>query len=119
MTSHTLHELHDAVLSQIQLRWEEGTLEIVLRPVSASHDLIVHFEGLTRFHCPRLAPWGPSIYVNRVTGPIIDIGTRRRLQIEMQSGDVLEIEYQSHCIGESTPHSAADPTNDPANEQNE
>lgn len=114
MNSPTLPELHDAVLSQVHLHWEEGTLDLVLRPVATSSDIIVRFDGLSQFHCPRLAPWGHSIYVNRVTEALNDSSTLRRLQIEMQSGDVLDIEYESHSITTAAPGSGADAVNDPA-----
>lgn len=114
MNPPTLPELHDAVLSQVQLCWDEGTLDLVLRPVSAPHDIIVRFDGLSQFRCPRAAPWGHSIYVNRVTESQIDASAPRRLQIEMQSGDELEIEYHSHSIIESAPGGVAEALHGPA-----
>lgn len=115
MNSPTLPELHDAVLLRVQLCWEEGTLDLILRPVSAPHDITLRFDELSQFRCPRLAPWGHSIYVNRVAESLTEEGARHRLQIEMQSGDVLEIEYQSHSIIEGTPGSASDADNNTAN----
>lgn len=94
----SLPDLHDAVLSKAELFWDEGTLDLVLRPVSAPHDLILHIDGLSHFHCPRLAPWGHSIYINRVAMPLLEGSNSQRLEIEMQSGDVIEIEYQSLSI---------------------
>lgn len=95
----TLPDLHDAVLTSMTLRWEDGSTDLVVRPVSrAPHDVTLRLTGVTRLMCPRLAPWGFSLHINRVDGPIKLDETRQQLQIEMQSGDMIEIDYEDLAI---------------------
>lgn len=74
-------------------------MDLVVRPVSTtSQDVTLHLTGVTQIVCPRLAPWGFSRHINRVTGPIELDETTQQLQIEMQSGDTIEIAYQHLAI---------------------
>lgn len=95
----TLPELHDAVLASMTIRWEDGCTDLVVRPVSsAPQDVTLHLTGVTRIMCPRLAPWGFSRHINRVDGPIKLDEATQQLQIEMQSGDTIEIDYLNLAI---------------------
>jgi len=47
-------------------------------------------ENVIDLHVPRLQDWGPSVSVNKVTGPLDGLAYKRLL-IEMQSGDVIKI----------------------------
>jgi hypothetical protein len=95
----TLPELHDAVLASMTIRWEDGRTDLVVRPVSVTpHDVTLRLTGVTRLMWPRQAPWGFSLHINRVDGPIKLDETTQQLQIEMQSGDTIEIDYQDLVI---------------------
>ena len=95
----TLPDLHDAVLTSMTIRWEDGCTDLVVRPVSITpHDVTLRLTGVTRLTCPRSAPWGFSLHINRVDGPIKLDDTTQQLQIEMQSGDMIEIDYQGLAI---------------------
>lgn len=82
--------LHDAILQNIVLRWEERAVEIELlafaeRGKKASPHRL-QFTGVSNFSCPHASPWGESFYVNGATG------TAGSFSIEMQSGDEIRIE---------------------------
>lgn len=95
----TLPEFHDAVLASMTIHWEEGHTDLVVRPVSITpHDVTLRLTGVTRLLCPRQAPWGFSRHINRVDGPLKLDETTQQLQIEMQSGDTIEIDYQDLVI---------------------
>ena len=56
----------------------------------AATSLLAHgFRGL---RAPRKFEWGPSVSINRVTGPVKCDDGLLMLSIEMQSGDTIEIE---------------------------
>lgn len=94
MTPTILPELHDAVLVSMTLRWEDGGIELVVRPASkVPQNVTLRMSGLTRFVCGRSAPWGFSRHINRVIGPSCRADAVQQLQIEMQSGDMIEIDY--------------------------
>lgn len=78
--------LHDAVLSSIHLRWDDGQCTLRLRPVGQPQHLLV-FDGCSHIALPRRANWGPSPAVLAQGQP-----GEGRFEIAMQSGDTLEIE---------------------------
>ena len=45
-------------------------------------------RATTMLTCPREQSWGESASINEVRGPVGD-GENKRLEIEMQSGDVI------------------------------
>ena len=78
--------LHDATLRTIRLAWAEGRCVLELSLAGApSCELI--FTGVSELHVPRHNSWGPSVSVNAVR-KVQD----NRFEIEVQSGDVLQIE---------------------------
>jgi hypothetical protein len=81
--------LHDASLESLSLHWGSGALE--LRLTTASGPCSIRAFDVTRLTVPRGHPWGPSVSVNEVRGPRT-VGERALLEVEMQSGDVLEVE---------------------------
>lgn len=82
--------LHDAILQNIVLLWEERVVEIELLPVAergkkaSPHKL--RFTSVKNFSCPHTSPWGESFYINEANG------TAGSFSIEMQSGDEIRIE---------------------------
>lgn len=96
-----LQNLHDAVLREISVKWEKRAYaELDLRPneayISPSRPIVLKCERLTRLACPQQNPWGPSDCVNGAT--VKDAVGGARLEIEMQSGDVIVIEGESFDI---------------------
>jgi hypothetical protein len=81
--------LHDATIHDLHLDWKSGTLVIKLR-VGRPQQGTVHLKGsnLSFLECPRRFPWGESISINDIRGPI-HTPRGERLEIEIQSGDIL------------------------------
>lgn len=84
--------LHDATLVAVATEWASGETRVRVRLSEAStRDAEVRIKGTTLLRCPRDQPWGPSVSINKASLRSID-GGRKRLEIEVQSGDVIEIE---------------------------
>lgn len=81
--------MHDWTLLSISFAWEAGTVRLVFR-VLGSQTVTLVGEDVRSLRIPRMQEWGPSVSVNKVTGPI-DVGNLRHLSIEMQTGDVIEV----------------------------
>lgn len=83
-----LESLHDSTLDRVSLEWEDGVVIVELSEVrNDSSRMVIEARNVTRMTCPRLHPWGPSSFVNSV-----QLLEERLLTIEMQSGDVVELE---------------------------
>jgi hypothetical protein len=82
-------ELHDSILSKIEVNWESGQLSIKFGDeVTGSRPIVVLLgHNVSSFRCERKLPWGPSVSVNHVKCAEIDGGFR--LEVEMQSGDII------------------------------
>lgn len=89
MLKHYLPKLHDSVLVALQLRWEHGELAIHLE----HHDQAMHLTatGVRQMVIPREEPWGPSEYVDAISLTPADEAGLQRMEIEMQSGDVIVV----------------------------
>jgi hypothetical protein len=93
-----LNQLHDATLDRIEVFWRIGELTLHLRAFIDNKDanLEIKGQGLTALTMPRLQPWGPSDFINRVEAEEFEGG--HRLQIEMQSGDVIEASVARYSL---------------------
>jgi hypothetical protein len=85
-------DLHDAVLEKVTIEVEAGSIEIVLEPVQrqgAAERVVLVARQFDHFVFSRKQPWGlvKSWYVNQVLDSLPS-----RLQIEMQSGDIIQIQ---------------------------
>ncbi len=83
--------MHDWTLVRVSFEWGRGVVTLDLldaqsRPVS------LLAEQVSLLHVPQLSEWGASISVNRVTGPLPISAGKYKMEIEMQSGDVIAIE---------------------------
>ncbi len=88
-TPTTWEDLHDATLLSVDLSWETGVLSIRVRRGTAGVEAcLITGRETTSVTCLRQHPWGASASINEVRGPIGD-GQNKRIQIEMQSGDVI------------------------------
>jgi hypothetical protein len=96
------NKLHDATLVSVRLDWETGTAVLALRTgLPEAPDVTVTAEGTAHLRCPRRLPWGESVSINEVRGPVAH-ENGSRLEIEMQSGDVLEVEARSMTCAPSS-----------------
>jgi hypothetical protein len=48
-------------------------------------------DGAKRLECSRELPWGPSVCINEVRLSSVQSNATVRLEVEMQSGDVLVV----------------------------
>jgi len=92
-----LNDLHDASLRSVAVDVDASTAVLVFEPVSGVDKpeqvrLIAH--GWRTLSLPKREPWGHSAvwYVNEARGPWTLASGLKRVEIEMQSGDILEIE---------------------------
>ncbi len=83
--------MHDWTLNSILVNWEKGIATISVKNMSSS-DLAIIVTGLRVLKLPRLEEWGPSVSINEVSGPNLSVEGNEFLKIEMQSGDIIEIE---------------------------
>jgi hypothetical protein len=78
--------LHDATLIDVHLEWGVGSCTLMLGHSEFSNCCLT-FTGVSNLSLPRARPWGASQSINsacqRNTG---------HYEIEMQSGDLIQIE---------------------------
>lgn len=81
--------LHDCTLASVDLDWARARL--VLAFIGYRKILQLVADGVVDFHAPQQRPWGPSRHVIGYTGPIETEEAKKRLEIKMQTGDVITI----------------------------
>ncbi len=85
--------MHDWTLVSILVEWEKALIEIKF--LNAAGEVLLTANGFTNIHIPKSNDWGPSVSVNKVIGPVILTNGIMRLEIHIQTGDVIEIEAKS------------------------
>lgn len=85
-------DLHDAVIEEVRLDYGAGTALVVFRTAAGRVRLAA--DGVLLVNAPRREPWGSggAASVNGVRGPRPIDSNAMRIEMELQSGDVLEIE---------------------------
>jgi hypothetical protein len=87
--------LHDATLLSATFVWGEGVLTLLLRNYSKAAGQIVTkeltAEGVCNLIMPREQGWGPSVSINEVRGPVTRADGKQVLEIEMQTGDIIQL----------------------------
>ncbi|MFC3531418.1 hypothetical protein ACFOLG_04405 [Vogesella facilis] len=84
-----LPDLHDATLLLIEVDWEQGNCRLHLQTTSHGKGFLL-FPALRAIHIPHHQPWGPSVSINSHVQL-----TTGEWEIEMQSGDILQIQADS------------------------
>ena len=88
----TFPELHDVTLIGLSLDWASGTVVVsLLSEGPVPKDIQMECARTASVSCTRQLPWGRSVYVNKVQIAGGD-GGAKKIEIEMQSGDVISIE---------------------------
>jgi hypothetical protein len=82
--------MHDFTLLKIVIEWATGVANIFLLN-SESSQVSICIDGLVLMKAPRLKEWGESVSINNVRWVTSDPDGNMKLEIEMQSGDVIEI----------------------------
>lgn len=93
MTTESLAGLHDATLESMELRWSSGEVVLRFRTGDPTHPRrVVVASAVRRLVCERQMPWGFSVSLNEIRGPVPSGDDGFLLEIEMQSGDLMRIE---------------------------
>lgn len=80
--------MHDWTLVSLNIDWEESTLVIkFLNNNSLPVDII--FNKIKFVNIPKWDEWGESVSVNKFN--LKDDATYKNIEIEMQSGDIINI----------------------------
>lgn len=82
--------MHDWVLLQITFDWESGGLSIQFKNEDSTVISLIA-KDTKNLLVPRRENWGQSINVNEVNGPFLFDKNTKKVEIEMQSGDLIEI----------------------------
>jgi hypothetical protein len=78
--------LHDATLLTVRISWEDGTCAAEIRHGTLG-TCVLTFSSVSYLTMPRKQGWGPSASINSFSK-----ASSGRYAIEMQSGDLIEIE---------------------------
>jgi hypothetical protein len=92
--------LHDAVLISLRFEWEEALASILVRAAHANLELAV--RGVVLIECSRKLPWGRSACI--LSARVVDSedGALKKLELEMQSGDLIKVAGTSVTLEEKT-----------------
>jgi hypothetical protein len=82
--------MHEWVLLSIVFDWKSGQLTFSFDTDQVGIISLVA-EGVVDLHVPQMNPWGPSVHVNQVREPGAETRERHKLEIEMQSGDIITV----------------------------
>lgn len=81
--------MHDFTLLNISVEWATGIAKVELLN-NDSLEVFISIDGLVMMKVPRLNEWGESISINSTKLGFSSCGNMS-LDIEMQSGDTIEI----------------------------
>jgi hypothetical protein len=87
--------LHDALLTTIELNWATASVNFIITLTEeVGGGATIKCEGLKKLYCPRIEPWGKgeADSINHVDAPVVFTEGFSRLEIKLQSGDVIEID---------------------------
>ena len=82
--------MHDWTLLNVNFRWEDGELEIKFKNQDSKVVSLIS-KDTKNLILPKKDDWGKSASVNEVKGPLLIGGNLKKIEIEMQSGDIIEI----------------------------
>lgn len=89
--------MHDWALLTILVIWFKGVATLAFKN-SKSQNAELTAHGLMSIKIPKLEEWGESVSVNQVIGPTKLGNGCYGMKIEMQSGDIIEIEAESFLM---------------------
>jgi len=94
-------DMDDWTLESIHFDWASAVAELRLKSPRGQETITA--RGVHDIKTPHLSPWGPSVSVNTADGPKLVDGGLQYLNIEMQSGDVIEVSAPSFTLSLMTP----------------
>ncbi len=80
------------MLRDVKVDWSGGALSAAVDTAAGRGEIVA--VGLNVFRCTHHQPWGPSASINFVTSRSTGANISE-LRLEMQSGDLIEIEATS------------------------
>ncbi|MBC3915977.1 hypothetical protein H8L32_00635 [Undibacterium sp. CY18W] len=89
--------MHDWTLISLRFDWNEARVTLSLNN-TASDTVYLVAENVARLFVPKMDEWGKSVSINEIIGPTRQSDGIEILQIEMQSGDVIEIAAASFVL---------------------
>ena len=90
-------DLRGGELENISVNWGSGTVELsVVQPSKPGHRFTLRFIGFDHLKVPRHGSWRGAMNIAHVHGPMDIDRDQQHLCIEMQSGDVIELDYRTH-----------------------
>src|SRR5215475_9100783 len=95
-----LADLHDAILESVAIQVATGAVTFVLTPVQfegAAKRVILHARQWKMLVCPKEEPWGHAAewQVNKARGPSMLESGMQHLELEMRTGDVIQVDAAS------------------------
>ena len=86
-------DFHDAELLFIKILWEkqEMLIDIILNEmyIDFTKKAQIVFKSVSDINCPINYPWGKSVFINEIR--FIQTDKDNKLEIEMQSGDLITV----------------------------
>ena len=86
--------MHDWTLVSILVDWIKGIVTITFKNYE-SNQVKLTADGLINLHIPKHEEWGESVSINEFIGPILLSDGNYHLELEIQSGDRIELEAKS------------------------
>ncbi len=94
--------LHGATLVDLELSWASGTMRVHLRPRgTVGKAAKIEATRLVSLQCPRRFPWGDSLEVCEIHGPV-ETNEGSQIEMQMQSGDLIIMLAQSFDLSVPT-----------------
>jgi hypothetical protein len=93
----TLDDLHDAILETVIIETDAKTIALTFTPIQfdgAAKRVTLIAHDWRSFSCPRQDPWGhASAWYLNVARESFEVGSGlSRLELEMQTGDTIEVQ---------------------------
>lgn len=91
------YEMHDWTLKRIEFDWHAARVTLDLEDSNCTMRTLTA-DGVQDLQVPRFNAWGPSVSVNEVSEVVPISSELQRLNIQMQSGDVIQILAQRFVL---------------------
>jgi hypothetical protein len=82
--------MHDWTLISVAFDWKSARAIFLFRSTAGTEEVLIG-DGVLELNLAHAAPWGPSVSVNEVVGPLDGEAGTKTLGIEMQSGDMIKL----------------------------
>lgn len=89
--------MHDWTLKRIEFDWHAARVTLDLEDSNCTMRTLTA-DGVQDLQVPRFNAWGPSVSVNEVSEVVPISSELQRLNIQMQSGDVIQILAQRFVL---------------------